>query len=68
MRIAVIGDLMLDVLVEPAGALNAGDDTPGRIGMECGGQAANVAAWVTALGGRARLVCARARDANGARA
>jgi sugar/nucleoside kinase (ribokinase family) len=67
-RIAVIGDLMLDVLVEPAGAMNAGDDTPGRIGMECGGQAANVAAWVTALGGRARLVCARARDQNGARA
>jgi len=66
-RIAVIGDLMLDVLVEPDGAFNPGDDTPGRIVMECGGQAANVAAWVTALGGRARLVCAQANDASSVR-
>lgn len=68
MRIAVIGDLVLDVLVEPLGALHAGDDTPGRIRMECGGQAANVAAWVVALGGQARLVCARASDDSAARA
>jgi sugar/nucleoside kinase (ribokinase family) len=67
-RITVIGDLMLDVLVEPLGALRSGDDTPGRIRMESGGQAANVAAWVSALGGRARLVCGRADDAGGARA
>jgi sugar/nucleoside kinase (ribokinase family) len=67
-RVAVIGDLMLDVLVEPDGPLRAGDDTPGRIRMECGGQAANVAAWVTALGGQARLVCAQAGGDDGARA
>lgn len=68
MRIAVIGDLMLDVLVEPDGPLAPDDDTPGRIRMECGGQAANVAAWATALGGQARLVCVRASDDSGARA
>jgi ribokinase len=68
MRVAVIGDLMLDVLVEPLAALQPGDDTPGRIGMESGGQAANVAAWVVALGAEARLVCVRASDDSGARA
>lgn len=68
MRVAVIGDLMLDVLVEPDGPLRAGDDTPGRIRMECGGQAANVAAWVAALGGQARLVCAQGSDDDGRRA
>lgn len=67
-RVAVIGDLMLDVLVEPDGPLRPGDDTPGRIRMESGGQAANVAAWVAALGGRARLVCARSGDDGGTRA
>jgi sugar/nucleoside kinase (ribokinase family) len=67
-RVVVIGDLMLDVLVEPAGPLRVGDDTPGRIRVECGGQAANVAAWVAALGGQARLVCAQGSDDNGARA
>ena len=67
-RVAVIGDLMLDVLVAPAQTLRAGDDVPGRIELESGGQAANVAAWVAALGGQARLVCARARDLSGERA
>jgi sugar/nucleoside kinase (ribokinase family) len=67
-RIAVIGDLMLDVLVEPDGPLRAGDDTRGRIRMEYGGQAANVAAWVAALGGQARLVCAHTGEDDGARA
>jgi len=61
-RIAVIGDLMLDVLVEPLATVQPGDDTPGRVRMECGGQAANVAAWVVALGAEARLVCACASD------
>jgi sugar/nucleoside kinase (ribokinase family) len=68
MRVAVIGDLMLDVLVAPDGPLRAGDDVPGRIRMDSGGQAANVAAWVTALGGQARLICAHASDENGERA
>lgn len=68
MRIAVIGDLMLDVLVELDGPLHADDDTPGRIRMQSGGQAANVAAWVAALGGRALLVCARTDDDSAVRA
>jgi ribokinase len=64
-RIAVIGDLLLDVLVEQEGPLEPGDDTPGRISMDSGGQAANVAAWAVALGGAARLVCASATDDSG---
>ena len=37
-------------------------DTPARTLAGPGGQAANVAAWVAALGGRSRLVCARGTD------
>ena len=38
-------------------------DTPARTRVTLGGQAANVAAWVAALGGRSRLIAARATDA-----
>jgi sugar/nucleoside kinase (ribokinase family) len=53
--VACLGDVMLDVVVEPRAPLTADDDTPARITLSAGGQAANVAAWVVALGGRARL-------------
>ena len=38
-------------------------DTPAHTRVTLGGQAANVAAWVAALGGRSRLIAARATDA-----
>jgi ribokinase len=53
--VACLGDVMLDVIVEPRAPLRADDDTPARITLSAGGQAANVAAWVVALGGRGRL-------------
>ena len=53
--VACLGDVMLDVIVEPRAPLRVDDDTPARITLSAGGQAANVAAWVVALGGRARL-------------
>ncbi|HYO40410.1 MAG TPA: carbohydrate kinase family protein [Nocardioidaceae bacterium] len=55
MLIACIGDVLLDVVVEPVGSLSPDDDTPAVVTLAAGGQGANVAAWTTALGGRARV-------------
>jgi ribokinase len=63
--VCVAGDVMLDVLVKTSGPLNADDDTPAVITLGAGGQAANVAAWVCALGGRAGLYGPRTQDAAG---
>jgi ribokinase len=63
--VCVAGDVMLDVLVSTHRPLNADDDTPADITLSAGGQAANVAAWLCALGGRARLYGPRSRDAAG---
>jgi sugar/nucleoside kinase (ribokinase family) len=54
-RVACLGDVMLDVIVEAPEGLVADDDTPATITFAAGGQAANVAAWVVTLGGRARV-------------
>lgn len=63
--VCVAGDVMLDVLVLALGPLKVDDDTPAAITLSAGGQAANVAAWVRALGGGARLYGPRTRDAEG---
>lgn len=60
MRVACVGDVMLDVLVDTPGRLVVDDDTPARISLCAGGQAANVAAWVRAYGGEARVLGPRA--------
>jgi ribokinase len=60
--ICVLGDAHLDVVVRPLGPVAPDTDTPARTLAGPGGQAANVAAWVAALGGRSRLVCARGTD------
>ena len=65
MLVACLGDVMLDVLVELADGLSADDDSPARITFAPGGQAANVAAWVAALGGQARVYGPRAENAPG---
>jgi sugar/nucleoside kinase (ribokinase family) len=61
--ICTIGDLILDVIVLPDGALPPDADTPATIRLSAGGQGANVAAWVSALGGSGRLICQRGSDA-----
>jgi sugar/nucleoside kinase (ribokinase family) len=61
--ICTIGDLVLDVIVLPERPLAPDGDTPAQIRLAAGGQAANVAAWASALGARARLICKRATDA-----
>jgi ribokinase len=60
--ICTIGDLLLDVLVLPVAPLNSDADTPATIRLMAGGQAANVAAWASALGARSRLICKRGGD------
>jgi sugar/nucleoside kinase (ribokinase family) len=60
--ICVLGDAHLDVIVAISGPVAPDTDTPARTTMTVGGQAANVAAWVAALGGRSRLIAARADD------
>jgi len=61
--ICTIGDLILDVVVLPKAPLAPDGDTPATIRLCAGGQAANVAAWASALGARSRLICARGTDA-----
>lgn len=61
-RICVLGDAHLDVVVRLAGPVAPDTDTPARIQVGVGGQAANVAAWISALGGQARLIAARGTD------
>jgi sugar/nucleoside kinase (ribokinase family) len=63
--ICVLGDAHLDVVVTISGPIAPDTDTAARTKVTPGGQAANVAAWVAALGGRSRLIAARAADAAG---
>ncbi len=63
--ICVLGDAHLDVVVRPAGPIARDTDTPAATVLSAGGQAANTAAWICALGGRARLIAARAADLAG---
>jgi ribokinase len=65
--ICVLGDAHLDVVVRLADPLSAATlteetDTPAATSVGVGGQGANVAAWVAALGGRSRLIAARGTD------
>jgi ribokinase len=63
--LCTIGDLLLDVVVRLEGPIAEDTDTYGRTRVGPGGQAANVAAWTAALGGRARFLGKRARDPAG---
>ena len=63
--ICVLGDAHLDVVVSMAGVLAVDTDTPARVRLCVGGQGANVAAWVVALGGQSRLIAAVADDPAG---
>jgi sugar/nucleoside kinase (ribokinase family) len=60
-----LGDLVTDVTVVPVGALRPGDDTPARVRIGGGGQAANWCAWVAHMGGRSRLITRVGRDRTG---
>lgn len=65
MLVCTLGDLTLDVIVRLAAPVAAGGDTDARIRIGAGGQAANVAAWVAVLGGRARFIGKTGADDTG---
>ncbi|HEX4280206.1 MAG TPA: carbohydrate kinase family protein [Solirubrobacteraceae bacterium] len=60
--VCTIGDLILDVIVLPDHSLVPDSDTPATIRFVAGGQAANVAAWASALGATSRVICKRGTD------
>jgi sugar/nucleoside kinase (ribokinase family) len=63
--ICTLGDMLLDVVVRLDGPIVEDTDSYGRTRAGAGGQASNVAAWVVALGGRARFIGKRASDPAG---
>ena len=65
MLVVSLGDLVLDVVVRAESEVARAGDTPARISVSAGGQGANVAAWVAALGGASRWLGKRADDAAG---
>lgn len=62
MHVVSLGDLVLDVVVRLRQPLALGADATSEITVTTGGQAANVAAWVAALGGTAAWLGKRADD------
>lgn len=55
-RLVTIGDLTLDVVVQPAGDAESGTDVPAAISFRAGGSAANTARAFARLGGVATFV------------
>jgi sugar/nucleoside kinase (ribokinase family) len=49
-RIAVIGDIIRDIVVSPDGPIQHDTDTPARIDIHFGGSAANTAVWLGHVG------------------
>jgi sugar/nucleoside kinase (ribokinase family) len=64
-RVLVLGDLVLDVVLQAGRTVESGTDVPGRVVMRQGGSAANTARWLGKLGARVQLVCAVGRDGAG---
>jgi ribokinase len=65
LRIATLGDVLLDVVVLLAEPLAPGGDVRASNRAGAGGQAANVAAWAAALGADARCIAKRGADPAG---
>src|SRR3954452_4574321 len=65
MRIATLGDLLLDVIVRLEQPLARGDDVRSQTTTGAAGQAANVAAWASSLGADARCIAKRGDDPAG---
>ena len=63
--LAVVGDLLEDVVVRTVTPPAVGTDTPARIERRPGGSAANVAAAAGRLGAAVRLICRVGADALG---
>jgi ribokinase len=61
-RILCVGDLALDVISQLKEPINYGNDTASRISSHPGGQAANVATWITRTHSKAQLVARVGND------
>jgi ribokinase len=64
-RVVVLGDLMVDVVAVASGPLARASDTPAHVEVRGGGSAANVAAWLAALGVPVALVARVGDDDRG---
>jgi sugar/nucleoside kinase (ribokinase family) len=62
LRIATLGDVLLDVIVLLDDPLAPGGDVRAANSAGAGGQAANVAAWAAELGAEARCIAKRGDD------
>jgi sugar/nucleoside kinase (ribokinase family) len=65
--LVALGDLILDVVIAPADALQTGTDVPGTLRFRAGGSAANVARAFAHLGGQAGFIGSVGRDGWGSR-
>jgi sugar/nucleoside kinase (ribokinase family) len=65
LRIATLGDVLLDVIVLPVEPLAPGGDVRAANAAGVGGQAANVAAWAAELGSPARCIAKQGDDPTG---
>jgi ribokinase len=65
LRIATLGDVLLDVVVLLTEPLAPGGDVRASSRAGAGGQAANVAAWASELGAEARCIAKRGDDPAG---
>jgi ribokinase len=65
MSLVVLGDVMVDVVVQAAGPLARGSDTPARVSFAGGGSGANVPAWAASVGTPVALCCRVGEDARG---
>jgi len=65
LRIATLGDVLLDVIVLLTEPLAPGGDVRASSRAGAGGQAANVAAWAAELGAEARCIAKRGDDPAG---
>jgi sugar/nucleoside kinase (ribokinase family) len=65
LEVLVVGDLMVDVIAKMSRPLARDSDTPSTVTTHGGGSAANVAAWLAALGVRTTFVGCIGDDALG---
>ncbi|MEP7082134.1 MAG: carbohydrate kinase family protein [Chloroflexota bacterium] len=63
--VAVVGDALLDVTLDPSEPMRPGGDVPARVRVGPGGQGANVAVRLARRGASVRLACALGDDASG---
>lgn len=61
-KILCIGDLALDVISQLKEPINYGNDTASKISSHPGGQAANVATWITRTNAKSHLVARTGND------